>query len=330
LPGDRRPSSASRRPRTWLFVAAGILTLVIPALAVAANSVSRQMEAVRRLEGEISGLDTRYGQAAAAYDGARSRLATVRTRIAQNADALRQAKVEFKQAQGRLAERVLDIYRAPQPSTIELILRSGSLSEATSSVDALERVQRQDGDIVTSVAGARDRMAKARVQLLADQKVAKSEAKEASTRFAQIRSIRAARRGALVSARSRLTTMIAAAQRARDAQRVASLRAAQRRVGGQVSQPAPAPAVAQPPSLTGSGDVAAKLRQIALCESGGNPAAISPSGLYRGKYQFDPQTWKALGGAGSDPAAASAAEQDRVAAIMYGQRGAAAWPVCGR
>jgi len=303
---------------------------VIPALAVSAGSVSRQMEAVRRLEGEIAGLNSRYGQAAFAYDGARGRLATVRSRIVDNADALKQAKVEFKQAQGRLAERVLDIYRRPQPSTIELILRSGSLSEATSSVDAMERIQRQDGDIVTTIAAARERMEKARVQLLADQKVAKSEAKEAATRFAEIRSIRAARRGALVSARGRLTTMIAAAQRANDARRLASLRAAQRRVGGQVSQPAPAAAVPPPPSLSGGGDIAAKLRQIALCESGGNPAAVSPSGLYRGKYQFDPQTWKALGGAGSDPAAASAAEQDRVAALLYGQRGAAAWPVCGR
>jgi len=327
---DRRPSSAGRRPRTWLFIAAGLLTLVVPAIASSVTAITRQMESVRRLESEIAGLDGRYGQAAAAYDGARSRLATVRTRIKDNAAALKRAEAEFKVAQARLAARVLDLYRRPQPSGLELILRSASLSEAASSFDAMERVQRQDGDIVTSIAGARARMEKARGQLLADQTVAKSEAKEAAARFAEIRSIRSARRGALLGARRQLSTMIAAAQRAQDARRVAALRAAQRRVVVQVAQPSPTPAVAAPAVSSGGGDVSAKLRKIALCESGGNPTAVSPSGLYRGKYQFDPQTWKALGGAGDDPAAAPEAEQDRVAAILYAQRGPAAWPVCGR
>ena len=43
------------------------------------------------------------------------------------------------------------------------------------------------------------------------------------------------------------------------------------------------------------------LRQIAECESGGNPRAVSPGGQYRGKYQFSRETWRTLGGSG-DPA----------------------------
>lgn len=59
------------------------------------------------------------------------------------------------------------------------------------------------------------------------------------------------------------------------------------------------------------------------CESGGDPTAVDPSGQYRGKYQFDRQTWERFGGTG-DPAAASEAEQDRVAArVTYD-----AWPNC--
>jgi hypothetical protein len=51
--------------------------------------------------------------------------------------------------------------------------------------------------------------------------------------------------------------------------------------------------------------------------------------LYRGKYQFDVQTWSSVGGSG-DPAAASEAEQDMRAAMLYGRAGASPWPVCGR
>jgi hypothetical protein len=71
------------------------------------------------------------------------------------------------------------------------------------------------------------------------------------------------------------------------------------------------------------------LQAIAACESGGNPRAIGGGGAYRGKYQFSPSTWAAVGGSG-DPAAASEAEQDRRAAMLYARSGASSWPVCGQ
>ena len=71
------------------------------------------------------------------------------------------------------------------------------------------------------------------------------------------------------------------------------------------------------------------LARIAQCESGGNPGAISPSGRYRGKYQFSRATWRAMGGTG-DPAQAPEAEQDRIAAALLAQAGTSPWPVCGR
>ena len=74
--------------------------------------------------------------------------------------------------------------------------------------------------------------------------------------------------------------------------------------------------------------VPAQLEAIAACESGGNPSAVGGGGAYRGKYQFTPETWQAMGGSG-DPAAASEAEQDRRAAVLYAQSGASQWPSCG-
>jgi hypothetical protein len=74
--------------------------------------------------------------------------------------------------------------------------------------------------------------------------------------------------------------------------------------------------------------VPAVLRRIARCESGGNPRAVSPSGLYRGKYQFARATWRRLGGEG-DPAAAPEWLQDRMALKLYRQSGTAPWPNCG-
>lgn len=71
------------------------------------------------------------------------------------------------------------------------------------------------------------------------------------------------------------------------------------------------------------------LREIAECESGGNPRAVSANGLYRGKFQFSRETWKSVGGRGSDPARASEAHQDRMALRLYRRQGVSPWPACG-
>jgi hypothetical protein len=92
------------------------------------------------------------------------------------------------------------------------------------------------------------------------------------------------------------------------------------------------PTLVAPPAQTGGGGGSgnassagwAKLRQ---CEASGNYRATN--GIYRGAYQFDQRTWNGIGGSG-DPAAASPAEQDYRAQILYNQRGAQPWPVCGK
>ena len=82
-------------------------------------------------------------------------------------------------------------------------------------------------------------------------------------------------------------------------------------------------------SGSGSGSSpSTSLQSIAQCESGGDPGAVGGGGAYRGKYQFDRQTWSSVGGSG-DPAAASESEQDRRAQMLLQQRGTSPWPTCG-
>jgi peptidoglycan hydrolase-like protein with peptidoglycan-binding domain len=78
-----------------------------------------------------------------------------------------------------------------------------------------------------------------------------------------------------------------------------------------------------------TGSNPAALEEIARCESGGNPKAVSPDGRYRGKYQFTRATWRALGGKG-DPAKAPEAEQDARARSLYEREGGTPWPACAR
>lgn len=79
----------------------------------------------------------------------------------------------------------------------------------------------------------------------------------------------------------------------------------------------------------GGGGASPALEAIAACESGSNPGAVGGGGAFRGKYQFDRGTWASVGGSG-DPAAASEAEQDQRAAMLYARAGATPWPNCGQ
>ena len=81
-------------------------------------------------------------------------------------------------------------------------------------------------------------------------------------------------------------------------------------------------------AATGSTATPSHLQAIAACESGGDPTAVGGGGAYRGKYQFDYGTWASVGGSG-DPAAASEAEQDQRAAMLYARSGSTPWPNCG-
>jgi uncharacterized protein YabE (DUF348 family) len=67
---------------------------------------------------------------------------------------------------------------------------------------------------------------------------------------------------------------------------------------------------------------------LARCESSGNPRAIGGGGIYFGLYQFNLSTWHGVGGVGN-PIDASPAEQTYRAKLLYRDRGAQPWPVCG-
>ena len=72
--------------------------------------------------------------------------------------------------------------------------------------------------------------------------------------------------------------------------------------------------------------------KIAQCESGGNPRAVSPNGLYRGLYQISASTWAAYGGTSyaARPDLASPSQQLAVAQKIQQGQGWNAWPTCSR
>lgn len=73
---------------------------------------------------------------------------------------------------------------------------------------------------------------------------------------------------------------------------------------------------------------------IARCESGFRADAVSPSGAYKGLFQFVTSTWQSnrrAMGLSDDPALMLNAEEAiRTAAFKMGRDGYGAWPVCSQ
>ncbi|MFN2517995.1 MAG: transglycosylase family protein, partial [Jatrophihabitantaceae bacterium] len=82
------------------------------------------------------------------------------------------------------------------------------------------------------------------------------------------------------------------------------------------------------PVATASADPSANdWYRLRMCESGNNYSTNTGNGHY-GAYQLDLSTWRSVGGSGY-PNAASAAEQDARALILYRQRGWQPWQCAG-
>lgn len=121
---------------------------------------------------------------------------------------------------------------------------------------------------------------------------------------------------------------LAAAALAKTAKTVASTASAPGATA-QVTAAAPGDLGLEGPPAPEGGPTEAQWAKLRHCEATGNYQAVSKSGKYRGAYQFDRATWATLGPPG-DPAAASPAEQDRRARLLYASRGSRPWPECGR
>ena len=81
---------------------------------------------------------------------------------------------------------------------------------------------------------------------------------------------------------------------------------------------------------------AEQLSRLRECESTDNYRAVSRSGLYRGAYQFDRNTWDSVAErhfewlVDRDPVEVEPWWQDAMARALWSERGRQPWPVCGK
>jgi cell wall-associated NlpC family hydrolase len=125
------------------------LLAVGPASGQTITSKRQQAEAIMA---QVESMQGDLEQAGNAYYSATVQLHGIEQELNSNAKHLAAAKKSLVVAQGRIAQRLRDLYVNGQgDSTLEVILGSSSLDEIIARLDAVERVSKQDAQILRTV-----------------------------------------------------------------------------------------------------------------------------------------------------------------------------------
>jgi septal ring factor EnvC (AmiA/AmiB activator) len=249
----------------------------------------------------------------------RARVARLEQRVAVATARLEVAQARFRREQGKLARRLVAIYKADTPDITSLLLGADSFSDLLTRSDYIKKINDADAALVHRVKALRNKVRAA----LAQVKALRAKAAAEVARLASARAEAASIRRAAASNR-------AAAERARATAQVA-LDNLHSRIAGWTAQVAALQAAVGRGGNAGQtvnqwfGDFAIP-QSIVICESGGNYGAVNPTSGAGGAYQMLPETYKGLGGKYSAPNVAPKWEQDKLAAKLWnGGTGAGNW-----
>ncbi|MEI7520516.1 MAG: NlpC/P60 family protein [Thermoleophilia bacterium] len=201
----------ARRVLASILVGTALMAGIgVPAITSGAPFTVREKKAaIKRLQAKLDVFGHKVEVAAEKYNGAVWKLGNIRSDITKNEGVLRKAIADLHISQRILSERMDALYRHPDPSLVEVLVSSGSLTDAVGQVDAIQRAGTEDAHVVGNMRTFRDRTVRIGVQLAKDREAAKVEVTNAAAEKSHVEAIMAQRRNVLNNARADLRQAIA-------------------------------------------------------------------------------------------------------------------------
>lgn len=284
-----------------------------------AGQIESQTATLAAKSQEAAAAAAREAELTATLAAGEERAAALGSAVDGSREQLQRTRRKLHRAAAELADRIVTIYKAGGPDTLDILLSSDGYDDLAGRVEYLERVQAADEALIdrtqelrARVSGQLDALEAAREEQLAHN----AEVANAREQIAAVRAraqSQAAALDAAVSARAATLEQLQAQigrweRQLQQAQRISAAEAHQ-----------------QVADWLGEWAIP---EQIVLCESGGNFRALNSSSGAGGAYQILPSTWRLYGGKGL-PHQASPKEQGRIAAQIWADSGAAAWECAG-
>ncbi len=189
---------------------------------VLTTTISAFNNRIRGLQGEIRSLQDRQNRIQNDLDQKRAELARIQNQLQVARDRLARLKARLGVAMNQLAARLVDEYKTDQPDMVTVILESHGFDDLLTKADFMQRISRQDQQVVGTVKVLKAQAAKQAKELA----VLEQKAQDAANAILAQRNAIAASKGKLVSSRNAL-------QRARNGRRVVLARVRSSRVHAQ-------------------------------------------------------------------------------------------------
>lgn len=217
--------------------------------AVPEPAIEAKRAEVARIQEQLDSYGMQVEVAAEAYNGARWELGEVNERINANQVQMRATARRLTVSREELAARLRALYATPEPSLIQVLLSSGSITAAADQLNLLDRIGQQDARVVGGLRERKAKLAEFRAQLEEDRQTAEEAVAVREREKERIGRLLAQREAVLDTTSEELRGLIAAEQRRREQEAARQAEIARERQAAETLDPSPAaPAAASAPS----------------------------------------------------------------------------------
>jgi peptidoglycan DL-endopeptidase CwlO len=167
---------------------------------VLTSTISNFNNRIRGLQGEIRSLQAREARIQDSLDQKRAELAEVQNKLQIARDRLERLRARLNLAMNQLAARLVDEYESDQPDMVTVILEAHGFDDLLTKADFMQRISKQDQQVVGTVKVLKAQAAKQAKELA----VLEQREQDAANAILAQRNAIAASKGRLVSSRTDL------------------------------------------------------------------------------------------------------------------------------
>jgi cell wall-associated NlpC family hydrolase len=191
-----------------LAVAAVLMAPATPRAAGSPADIRAKRAELQRIQAQMDQLNAEVESAAEAYNGAQYTLGLVQDRIDENTVKARRTAKDIRSRRALLAERLRRLYATPEPTFIQVLLETGSVTEAADQQDLLDEISRQDADVVGGLRRHKADLATLRKQLIADRQEAAAQVAARAREQARVEELLRQRKAVFASADADLRRLL--------------------------------------------------------------------------------------------------------------------------
>ncbi len=169
MPGTRRIAHASLKRLLVVLLVASVLVLSGSTFVQATPAIDKANAQAQALLNLINKLDEELSAVAEEYDYANQQLEDTQAAVKRTTNNITKAERDLNTAQDQLNRRLVNIYKAGDLTMLGVILNASSFTDLISRVGQMQRLGKQDSQLVNQVTSYKQKVADRKAELVVQQ-----------------------------------------------------------------------------------------------------------------------------------------------------------------